>query len=290
MAKNTTISNKTTKPKQAKSSKSSKRVSEKDFPTLTLKTERDIAMDFAQKLYQKFDKLVKAVILFGSAYKHANVAGSDIDIVIVVDDAMIVFEEKMIMWYREELGNIVQGNPYKKDLHINTIKLTTWWEDLTRGDPTIINIIRYGEALIDIAGFFTPLKLLLERGKIRPTPESIYNALNRVPEHILRSKQSEIMGIEGCYWAMVDTAQALLMSIKVTPPSKEHIAILLKEHFVDKKLLKMHYVRDFSELHNLHRRIMHGELRDIGGDIIDKWQDKAEAFFNTALKLIEEII
>jgi len=59
---------------------------------------------------------------------------------------------------------------------------------------------------------------------------------------------------------------------------------------VDKKLLKMHYVRDFSELHKLHRRVMHGELRDIGGDVIDKWQDKAESFFNTALNLIEEII
>ena len=67
-------------------------------------------------------------------------------------------------------------------------------------------------------GFFSPLKALLEQGKIKPTPEAIYTCLNRVPDHIALSKQAEISAIEGSYWAMVDTAQALLMSIKILPP------------------------------------------------------------------------
>ena len=58
--------------------------SQDDIPTLKLKTERDIAMDFAQKVYQKFDKLIKAVVLFGSVNKHTNVVGSDIDLIVVV--------------------------------------------------------------------------------------------------------------------------------------------------------------------------------------------------------------
>jgi len=283
--KKTDSNKKKTEPK-----KTSVRFSKNQLPTLQLKTERDIAMDFAQKVYTKFDKMVKAIILFGSSVKHTNVVGSDIDIIIIIDNASIKFDEKLVVWYREELGKIVKTNPYKKDLHINTVTLTTWWNDLTRGDPTVVNIIRYGDVLIDFGGFFGPLKALLEQGKIKPSPEAIYTSLNRVPTHIRLSKQAEISAIEGSYWAMVDTAQALLMSIRILPPSREHIALLLKEHFVNKNLLKIKYVTNFRDLHELHRKVMHGEIKDIGGDVIDIWQKKAEDFFNKALKIIEEII
>ncbi len=64
------------------------KVSKMKTPTLQLKSERDIAMDFAQKAYTKFDKMIKAVVLFGSAAKHTNVVGSDIDIIIILDNAI----------------------------------------------------------------------------------------------------------------------------------------------------------------------------------------------------------
>jgi len=279
-----------TKTNLKKVSKKPKKISAKQLPTLKLKSERDIAMDFAQKVYQKFDKMVKSIILFGSSTKQTKVAGSDIDIILIIDDATIKFDEQLIAWYREELGKIIQANPYKKDLHINTVKLSTWWQDLSRGEPTIINIIRYGEALIDFAGFFNPLKILLDQGKIRPTPEAIYSALERVPTHIRRSRLAEIGAIEGCYWAFVDSAQSLLMAVKTLPPSPEHITRLLKENFVDKKLLKGKYLIWFRDLHILHKRIMHGEIKNLEGGIIDEWQRRSEEFFKVSLKLIDEII
>ncbi len=147
-----------------KTEKKSQKVSTKNIPTLKLKTERDIAMDFAEKAYQRFDKLIKSIVLFGSQTKGQSTPGSDIDIILIVDDATINFDETLIAWYREELGKLVQSNPYKKDLHINTVKLTTWWQDLIRGDPSAINIIRYGETLIDFGGFFKPLKIDLFSG------------------------------------------------------------------------------------------------------------------------------
>jgi len=270
--------------------KPTKKTEIKKYPSLLLKTERDIAMDFAIKIYQKFDKMIKSIILFGSSAKQTNVIGSDIDIIIIIDDASIKFDETLVLWYREELAKIIQENPYQKDFHINTVKLTTWWGDLYMGDPTVINVIRYGETLIDFGGFFNPLKILLEQGRIKPTPEAIYTCLNRVPVHILSSKSAELSSVEGCFWAMVDSAQALLMAIKVLPPSTEHIAGLLKENFVDKRLLKIKYVDNFIELHELHRKVMHGEIRNINGNIIDMWQNKAEEFFNVVMKLIKEII
>lgn len=279
---------KTFQKKMVKSKTKSEKI--KNIPTLQLKTEREIAMDFAEKVYQKFDKIIKSIILFGSAAKHTETADSDIDVIIVVDDAIIRFDDRLVMWYRDELGKIIQENPYKQDLHINTVKLTTWWEDLSKGDPVIINIIRYGEALIDFAGFFDPIKILLQEGRIKSTPEAMYTILNRIPGHIARSKTAEMSAIEGCYWAMIESAQALLMAVKILPPSPEHIAILLKENFVDKGLLKINYVTDIRDLYDLHRKIAHGEVKDIDGRIIDQWQNKADSFFKVCIKMINEII
>lgn len=280
------IDSKSMKPVESKKSGKEKQ-EPKNFK---LKTEREIATDFAAKVYKRFDKIIKSIILFGSTAKQTNVPGSDIDIIIVVDDSTVRFNDEMIVWYREELGKIVQQNPYKKELHINTVRLTTWWNDLQRGDPVVINILRYGEPLLDFGGFFTPLKILLQEGRIRSTPEAIYIALERVPAHILRSKNSELGAIEGVYWAFVDSAHALLMAIKISPPSPEHIPSLLTENFVNKKLLRTRYVDWYRDLFDVHRRIVHGEIRNLPGHIIDEWQVRAEEFFKEVLKLINQLI
>ena len=80
------------------------------------------------------------------------------------------------------------------------------------------------------------------------------------------------------------------MTVKVMPPSPEHIPLLLKENFVTKKLLKIDHITEFKEIYNLHKRINHGEVRDLPGNIIDEWQTKAEEFFNTTMRLIKELI
>jgi len=273
--------------KQNKTKKSS---SKKTAPTLKLLSERDIGMDFAAKVYKKFSKLIKSVILFGSTTKQTRTSGSDIDLIIIVDDATVRFDNELINWYREELRKIIESNPYKKELHINTVKLTTWWTDLIRGDPIVINVLRYGEALIDFGGFYNPLKILLEQGKIKPTPEAIYTALQRAPQHLARSKQAELSSIEGIYWSMVDSSHALLITAKISPASPEHIPLLLKQNFVDKKILDMKYVNWYRQLFELHKKIVHGYISDIKGQDIDDWQDKADEFIRTMAELINKLV
>ena len=262
----------------------------KDVPTLQLKKESDIAMDFATKAYRKFDKLVKSVVLFGSTAKQTTVTGSDIDIIILLDDVSVNWDEELIAWYREELEKIIKANPYQQSLHINTVKLSTWWEDLMRGDPVVLNILRYGEAMIDLAGFFNPLKSLLLRGKIKSTPEAIYSALQRAPMHIMRSKVSELNAIEGLYWAMVDSAHAALIAANIPPASPEHVAVDLKTTFVDAGKLKMKYVVWYRDLLMLHKKIAHGEIKNLRGVEIDAWQDRAEEFLETMANLVNDLI
>lgn len=266
------------------------KVTQEKYPTLKLINEKEIAEDFGTKVYKKFDKMVKSIILFGSQAKNTAVSGSDIDIIIIVDDASISWDQELTAWYREELGKIIQSNPYKKELHINSIKLSTWWQDLINGDPVVVNILRFGEAIIDFGGFYTPLKVLLQQGKIRSTPEAIYTALQRTPDHLARSRGAELSAIEGLYWAMVDSAQAALMADKKTPPSPEHISIMLKESFVDSGKLKMKYIIMFRDLYILHRKIVHGEIMNIKGQEIDDWHARSEDFVREMTHLINEIV
>ena len=267
-----------------------KKISLKNVPSLQLKNEHEIAMDFAVKVSKKFNEMVKSIILFGSSVKKDQVAGSDIDVILILDDATIKWDQELIAWYRQELAELIEQNPYQKNLHINTVKLSTWWEDLLRGDPLIINILRYGEALIDFGGFFNPLKQLLIAGKIKSTPEAIYSCLQRAPVHIARSKASELGSIEGLYWAMVDSSHAALISANVSPPSPEHIPLELRQTFVDTKKLNIKYVQWFRDLLILHKKISHGEIKNLRGVDIDSWQDKTEEFLEVMAKLVNEMI
>jgi len=280
---------KTTKKKASKKLKPVPiKPTKKQYPTLKLKTEHDIAMDFAVKAYKRFNKVVKSIVLFGSVAKEDSVAGSDIDIILIIDDVAIKWEQELILWYRQELDKLLRRNPYNQSLHINTVKLSTWWEDIMRGDPTVINILRYGEAMIDHGGFFEPLKVLLINGKIKPSPESIYVNLQKAPQHLARSIQAELGAIEGLYWAMVDSAHAALIAINVLPPSPEHLAVDLREHFVGQNRLKMKYVQWYKEILLLHKKISHGQIKDLKGVVIDEWQERTKEFIDVMAQLVNE--
>lgn len=267
-----------------------KKINLKNIPSLKLKTDSEIALDFSTKVYKKFNQSIKSIILFGSTAKQTTVTGSDIDLIILIDDVSIKWTRELIAWYREELDKILMKTPYKKSLHINTVKLSTWWEDLMQGDPVVINILRYGQAIIDFAGFFTPLKFLLLEGKIKSTPEAIYNCLQRAPTHISRSKISELNAIEGLYWSMVDSAHAALIAANILPPSPEHVSSSLESTFVIRGKLKSKYVDWFKGLLILHKKISHGEITDLKGVEIDMWQERAEEFLRVMGKLVEELI
>ncbi len=258
--------------------------------TMTIASERDIAMDFATKVYKEFDNLVKSVVLFGSAAKHESNENSDIDIIIILDDVAVRFDEELISWYRKHLGMLISRNKYIKPLHINSVKLSTWWQDLMRGDPIVVNVLRYGDALIDFGGFFNPLKILLKEGKIKTTPEAIYTLLERAPTHLARARGATLAAVDGMYWCMVDSAHAALISADIMPPSPEKIPDFLNEYFVKTKLIYSKYVDYFVEIHSVAKDIAHGKRAEIPGKNLDDWFYKADLFLKEMARLIEDII
>ncbi len=258
--------------------------------TMQIVGERDIALDFATKVYSEFQQLVKVVLMFGSSVKKEMKTTSDIDIIILVDDATLKWDEELVATYREELAKLIQVNPYRRPLHVNTVKLSTWWQDLMRGDPVVINVIRYGDPLIDHGGFFSPLKGLLRDGKIRSTPEAIYSLLQRAPHHLARAKASLLGAVDGYYWACVDSAHAALIAAEILPPSPEHVGEILDEIFVkSQKNLKKEYVDFYNKIHELSKDIVHGKIVDIDGKTLDSIKKQSDDFVGVMAKLVEDI-
>lgn len=256
----------------------------------TLEKDRDIAYDFAVRAYKNFKEMIKAIVLFGSVTKEEALKKSDIDIIIIIDDCTINWDQELIAWYREELEKLLAKQKYKKELHINTVTLSTFWEEVKAGEPVVINILRYGEALIDFGGFFDPLKVLLAKGKIRPSPEAIYTTLRRAPEHITRARYNLLSSIEGYYWAMVDSAHAALMASNEVPPSPEHIADMLNVVFVKSKRLDKKYVEWYTELYHLARGITHGTIVNISKKQIELQDKRTNEFVKEMFNITEELI
>lgn len=252
--------------------------------------EYQIAYDFATKVYKNFKELIKTVVLFGSIPKGTVHKKSDIDIIIIIDDCTINWDNELIAWYRTELGRVIAKENYKDILHVNTVTLSTFWDEVRAGEPLAINIIRYGQILLDFGGFFEPLKVLLAKGKIRATPEAVFTTLKRAPDHLMRAEASIYGAIEGFYWAMVDSSHAALMAINAIPPSPEHLSELLEQNFVNTKRLNKKYVKWYEELRTLAKDISYGNVKRVKGETIETQQDRTEEFVKVLRDLTESLI
>jgi predicted nucleotidyltransferase/uncharacterized protein (UPF0332 family) len=244
-----------------------------------------VAYTFATKVYETFPGLIKSIVLFGSIQKATFTRSSDIDVMVVVDDTALMPTRTFIDWYNMEIAKLIQKIDPR--LHVNNVTLTTFWENVKVGEPVVINVLRYGVSLID-TGFFEPIQMLLRQGRIRPTEEAIYNALTRVPGHLLRATGRMLGAVVDFYWAMIDSAHAALMKYGKVPPSPEHVEKMLVDTFVYKKMLDKKYINYYTEIWKTSKAIIHGELLRIGGTDFDRYKFMTEDFENQMRKLIEK--
>lgn len=246
-----------------------------------------IAYDFATKIYKKFQHIVKSIVLFGSVAKDLKTQ-NDIDIIIFVDDCTIKWDEELIAWYREELQKILAKNKHRDKLHINTVTLSVFWDEFKNGEPVAINIVRYGQSLIDFGGFFDPLKILLAKGKVKPSAEAIYNALRRAPHHLSRARYGLYLAVDSLYWAMVDSSHAALMIADKIAPSPEHIPEMLELYFVKKGMLNKKYVKLYKEIYGIIHSLNKSNI-SVPSKKIDEYQTQVDKFVGVMAGIVRKL-
>ena len=261
-------------------------ISRKINPNLKQYKEEElrIAYKFTGDIKKELGQFVKGVIIFGSVARKSHKPHGDIDLLVVIDDLSTNVTPEFLEAYRVLIQKIIARTSQK--LHITTLRFTSFWDYLRNGDPIGVNIVRDGVALFD-AGFFEPMQLLLRRGRVRPSTESIWTYFVRAPNTLHNSKWHILQATLDLYWAVIDSAHAALMQHGEVPPTPEHVSDMLNDKLVKNKLLEKHYVEVMRTFYKLSRMITHREIKEISGGQYDKYYHAAADFVQRMKSIIE---
>lgn len=244
----------------------------------------EIARRFSRELKKELNDFLLSVVVFGSTARHEATEGSDIDVLVISDDATYIVDESMVEAYRIIVEKLIGKISMK--LHVTSMTFTSFWEHAKVGDPVVVNILRDGVALID-QGFFFPLQILLKQGRIRPSEESIWRYFGRAPKTLVNSRWHVLQATLDLYWAVIDSAHAALMRIHEVPPAPDHVADLLENTYVKKKILEKKYVETMRMFYQLMKQITHREVQFVSGQDYEMYYREADAFVKRMKKLIE---
>jgi len=239
------------------------------------------ASKFSQEIYPEFSSVIKSIIYFGSSSRRDAKKG-DIDLLIVFNDSEVISDSDFRVYFTSKVNEV--ANRVSSKIHLNIVTITTFFQNLINSEPVILNVLREGISLID-TGFFNPLKILLLKGDLKPTPEAIFNCANRVSMHLLRSKINLLSSAQELYLAMLDASQATLMSYGQVAPNPAKIPELLKGIKVEAKLITI-----FSEMQKLFKDIEHRIVNDVAGKKYDELSKKANLFIKEMEKRLKKKI
>ena len=263
----------------------------------------EIAKKFAEKALEKYKNLIKAIVVMGSVARGEFKPKSDIDVFVIIDDTQKELSQEELEAIDRDLEKIVEEIPEaflieKKDGKEEKIPLlsvqpcytlTEFWDYARVGHPIIYNFIKEGIAIYD-TGFFAPIKKLLAMGKITATREAIENYMESAPKKLMRAKTVKLLMLaEDCYYAMLNSAQAVLMFLGLEPPVPSKAYAEVKKHLVEPGILEEKYAEWLKEIIEIRKKIEHKELLEVSGAFVDEWIKRAEEFVNKMFALLNAL-
>ncbi|MFH0832924.1 MAG: nucleotidyltransferase domain-containing protein [Candidatus Aenigmatarchaeota archaeon] len=248
----------------------------------------DIANKFKDEVLGKYKDFVKAVVIFGSIVRGDFHDKSDIDLLVVIDDTIARFTPEMKERFDEDIYNI--GKKLSDVIIVQPAwTLTEFWEMARIGHPLLYTIVRDGWALYD-TGFFIPIRKLLELGRIPTTLEAVEKFMEAAPQKINRVETAKLyMVAEDLYYAILNSAQAVLMYIGQNPPSPKQTAMEVKEHLVNQNMLEDVYLNDLEAIIEFRKKVEHKEIKDITGPELDEYIRKAKQFVSRMEQLLLQL-
>jgi hypothetical protein len=226
---------------------------------------------------------LQAAVLFGSCATNTATSRSDIDVLLVIDDVQHSITPQITQSYRDVVHRIATKTSGR--LHINTLRLSNFWEYCREGDPVVINMLRDGIALVD-KGFFAPAQMLLEQGRIRPTREAIWTYYARTSNTMRSARQHVLSACVDLYWAGIDASHAALMSVGEVPPTPEHVPDMLQQ-LVKRGLLDKRYPGIMRELYHLQKQILHRDIKEVDGEHYRQYWNDTLALVNALRTVVE---
>ncbi|MBT3395295.1 hypothetical protein HOA59_02980 [archaeon] len=245
-------------------------------------------------ILKKFEKYIVSYIGVGSLFRGEK--SNDIDVSIIIDDTDVKRMTRAEL--KDKLRAIIINHGFqateitgtKKQFHIQVHILTDFWDSVKDANPVVFTFLRDGVPFYD-RGTFTPWRLLLKMGKIKPSPESIEMHMDIGKKLLDRAKKKlMVVATEDLYYALLNPAQAALMLYGIPPSTPKETIKLLDEIFVKKeKLLEKKYVITLEKVFKFYKGIEHGEIKSVSGREIDAFLKSSEEYLKRLDKLFKEI-
>ncbi len=236
-----------------------------------------IVREFSKQLITEFKSLVKSIVIFGSNTQNTLNKNSDIDVMIILDNVSVFVTDELREAYKIIINKISSEMPQK--LHIMTVNFSDFWDMSRKGDPVLVNILRYGLPIYD-TNLVEPMQYLLEIGKIKPSLETINNYTAR--SHTLLEETDKHLkeAILDLYYSIIDITHATLMINGKMPPSPKEMPKIFKQTF--KKTTLEKHSKTIEEFYKIAKAIEHNETKtNIKGKTYDELKKKAENLIKT---------
>ena len=276
-----------TKTRIKKATKS-KKGREPGVEKLGKKERLNILKNFTKDVLKKYGQYIRSIVLFGSTARDEFHGQSDIDIFIIIDDTRHRVSPTLKEKMERDFDSIAKK--ISKQISIQQpYLLTEFWRMVREGHPIIFNFIREGVPVYD-KDVFLPIKRLLQMGEIKPSKEAVEKYIERGPKRIRRVENGKMyMVVEDCYYAMLESGQAVLMFLGKSPPRPSDAPEMLRKTLMPMKLVDDQTVKYLEDIIELRKKVEHKQIKKISGQEVDEWLKKARSFVKKMQDMIVKI-
>lgn len=225
---------------------------------------------------RKFEKYVASYVVGGSLVRGTAGKDSDVDTFVIIDDTdvkrmpRVQLLEKlrgMIHDYIRE-ANALAG--VKNPLNVQVYLLTDFWDNVKDANPVMFTFIRDGIPMYD-RGTFLPWKLLLQMGKVKPSPEAVDKFMKYGEQNESLVTRRMIDAMVDIYWGVVTPTQALMMLSGHAPPAPKTMVQDVKKVLVDEeKVMGISELKFLERVIKLYKDYEHGTLKTVPGKDVDE--------------------
>lgn len=246
---------------------------------------------------QQYDKLILSIFLFGSVAR-ADTKPRDIDIGFIIDDTSLdensktaiveqtYFNLMKVIEHAKEILKIESD----KEIHIQTLLLSKFWEHLKGADPILVNYLRQGVVFYD-KGIFLVWKRLLNKGEIKPTSEAIdtyFRGIDFLEKDVFNKFKNIVM--EDIFWPTIYSTQAVLMALGYIPPYPKTLPSFIKTINEKENIFEEEDILFLEKILKYRKELEHGEITEIEGKEIDELLKNAIDYFKKMKKKYRKII
>lgn len=223
---------------------------------LFLRAKTKAAERFAAAARQKLGNMVKGVAVIGSIARGDFTPGSDIDVLVVIDDTRRDVPDELKEKMLAMLNSI--GKEIDKKMQVQIHTLTELFQFATGGDNIIYNFLRHMKIVYD-GGVLKPMRKLLKSGEIKPTKESVMRSMDGAGFYMKKVDQYVEWIVERYYRAITWASNAFIMSMDRPPAAVPEIPLVLKG-YADQGVLPQEVPAIAAEVIQLHKAVEHGEV------------------------------